>query len=325
MAVNFRAIDLNLLRVFDEVMSERNITRAARNLAMTQPAVSNALRRLRDLLGDELLVRSGYGVEPTPHAHTLWPVVRQALASLHEAMAPEGFDAATAQQNFVLSMADATATQLIPRLVALIERSAPGIGLRLTPLTTRDPRPLLDSGHIELAIGHFPGALAAITAQGVSVDRGPAFGHERLYEYAYVCNMRRAHPLAHAPLTLDAFCNAHHLLVSFSGRAFGLIDEALAALGKSRRVVVTVNQFFTAGKVVVDSDLLSVLPRHFVQATGMARDLAVRELPMQVADVHVDMLWHRRQHMRPAHVWLRKAVAQAARAAFVQQAVRDAL
>ena len=108
--MNFRLLDLNLLRVFDEVMAERNITRAAANLAMTQPAVSNALKRLREMLGDDLVIRSGYGVAPTPQALTLWPAIREALASLQEALAPSRFDAATASQTIVLAMADATAT-----------------------------------------------------------------------------------------------------------------------------------------------------------------------------------------------------------------------
>ncbi|MFN9941747.1 MAG: LysR family transcriptional regulator, partial [bacterium] len=116
MGVNFRHLDLNLLRVFDEIMAERNLTRAARNLSLTQSAVSNALRRLREVLGDELVVRAGYGVQPTPLALSLWPVVRQALIDLQEALAPTDFDPAQAEASFVLAMADATASLLMPPL-----------------------------------------------------------------------------------------------------------------------------------------------------------------------------------------------------------------
>jgi DNA-binding transcriptional LysR family regulator len=323
--VNFRNLDLNLLRVFDEVMAERNITRAASNLAMTQPAVSNALRRLRDLLGDELVVRSGYGVAPTPQAQAIWPVIRHALESLREAMAPDGFNPASATQTFVLAMADATAAQLIPPLVNTIENRAPGISMRVLPLSTRDPRPLLDTAQIDLALGYFPVAVTAIAASGAQDGATNAFSQRRLYESDYVCVMRRDHPLAGAPLSLDAFCAARHLLVSFSGRPFGFVDEALAAVERKRRVVLTVNQFFTAGRVVADSDLLTVLPRHFLEATGMRRELAVSELPMRMSDVHVDMVWHRRQQGRPAHMWLRDMVIQAARTAFEGKRLRDAL
>ena len=112
--VNFRTLDLNLLRVFDEVMAERNLTRAATHLAMTQPAVSNALRRLRDVLHDELVVRAGYGVQPTPRALELWPAVRAALDTLRSAMQTDLFDAAGSRDSFLLARADATAALLMP-------------------------------------------------------------------------------------------------------------------------------------------------------------------------------------------------------------------
>jgi DNA-binding transcriptional LysR family regulator len=143
-----------------------------------------------------------------------------------------------------------------------------------------------------------------------------AFDHQRLYDGKYVCVMRQGHPLARGPLTLKRYCAAHHLLVSFSGRAFGFVDEALAALGLKRRVVLTVNQFFTAGRVVSTSDLLTVLPSHFVNVTGIADQLVIRELPFAMPPVHVDALWHRRQGQRSDHAWLRLAIAASAQRAF---------
>ena len=322
-APNFRTLDLNLLRVFDQVMAERNLTRAARNLSMTQPAVSNALTRLRDFLGDKLVVRSGYGVEPTPRALALWPAVSEALQQLESTLSPGRFDPAQATHSFVLAMADATAAEIIPGLVETIERDAPGISMRVLPLTTRDPRRLLDEGHMDLAVGFFRAVLADLTAQ-VQTGIATAFGHQRLYEGRYVCVMRKRHPLAASPLTLDAFCQAHHLLVSFSGRPYGFIDEALTSLNRQRRVVLTVNQFFTAGRVVAGSDLLTVLPHHFIRVTGMVEELTWRELPFEVPRVHVESLWHRRHEQRGDHIWLRQAVAAAAHRAFTTQALHAA-
>jgi DNA-binding transcriptional LysR family regulator len=319
---NFRTLDLNLLRVFDQVMAERNLTRAAKNLAMTQPAVSNALNRLRDALGDKLVTRSGYGVEPTPKALALWPSVSDALRQLESALTPGQFVAAKASNNFVLAMADATAAELVPGLVEIIERDAPGISMRVLPLTTRDPRRLLDEGAIDLAVGFFPAVLADLTAQS-QAGGVASFDHQRLYEGHYVCVMRRDHPLARGPLTLDRFCKAHHLLVSFSGRPYGFTDEALASHGRKRRIVLTVNQFFTAGRVVANSDLLTVLPQHFISVTGMAADLVHRELPFAVPPVHVDSLWHHRQAQRSDHAWLRLAVEAAARKAFGDNGRRE--
>ncbi|HSV45253.1 MAG TPA: LysR family transcriptional regulator [Ramlibacter sp.] len=312
---NFRTLDLNLLRVFDQVMSERNLTRAARNLHMTQPAVSNALNRLRESLGDKLVARSGYGVEPTPRAVALWPAVADALRQLESSLTPGDFTASEAGNTFVLAMADATAAELMPGLVEIIERDAPGVSMRVLPLTTRDPRRLLDEGTMDLAVGFFPAVLADLTAQAQSGGMA-AFDHQRLYDGEYVCVMRKGHALAGGPFTLKRFCGAHHLLVSFSGRPYGFIDEALASLGQKRRIVLTVNQFYTAGRVVAASDLLTVLPRHFVSVTGMASELLMRELPFEVPPVHVDSLWHRRQGQRSDHAWLRLAVAAAAQMAF---------
>jgi DNA-binding transcriptional LysR family regulator len=183
------------------------------------------------------------------------------------------------------------------------------------PLTTRDPRRLLDEGMADLAVGFFPAVLADLTAQAQGGNLA-AFEHERLYDGHYVCVMRKGHALAEGALTLERFCAARHMLVSFSGRPYGFIDEALASLGRQRRVVLTVNQFFTAGRVVETSDLLTVLPRHFINVTGRSDELVYRELPFEVPPVHVDALWHRRQGQRPEHAWLRQALATAAREGF---------
>jgi DNA-binding transcriptional LysR family regulator len=312
---NFRTLDLNLLRVFDQVMAERNLTRAARNLSMTQPAVSNALNRLRESLGDRLVTRSGYGVEPTPRALALWPSVADALRQLESSITPGQFVAAQANTVFTIALADATAAEVVPGLVEILESDAPGVSVRTVPLTTRDPRRMLDEGTIDLAVGFFPAVLADLTAQAQGSGMA-AFEHERLYDGVYVCVMRKGHPLARGTLTLDKFCEARHMLVSFSGRPFGFIDESLASLGRQRRVVLTVNQFFTAGRVVETSDLLTVLPRHFISVTGREDQLVQKPLPFDVPPVHVDSLWHRRQAQRPDHAWLRMAVVTAARKGF---------
>ncbi len=312
---NFRTLDLNLLRVFDEVMAERSLTRAARNLSLTQPAVSNALRRLRDTLGDELVFRQGQGMTPTPRALSIWPAVRDALGQLQASLAPKDFEPAQATTTFVLAMADATAAELMPGLVDILEREAPGVAMRVMPLTTRDPRRLLDEGSADLAVGHFPSVLADLVVRAQS-DEAVAFAHQRLYDGRYMCVMRAGHPLARGPLTLDRFCAARHMLVSFSGRPYGFIDEALAALDRKRQVVLTVNQFFTAGRVVANSNLLTVLPQHFVSVTGIADQLVLRPLPFDVSPVHIDAVWHSRMQLQSAHLWLRQAIARVSNKAF---------
>jgi DNA-binding transcriptional LysR family regulator len=299
--MSFLTLDLNLLRVFDAVMTEQNLTRAAGHLAMTQPAVSNAIKRLRESLGDELLIRTAYGVKPTPRAEALWPAVRTALSGLEAAVMPETFDVSKAHATFRMAMADATAVLWLPSLMRSIESEAPGLNVRMVPLTTREPRPMLLRGDIDLAVGFFPGVAAQLSS-----DTSSPIRHERLYSGRYVCVMRKGHPLAREDLTLDKYVAANHLLVSFSGRAHGLTDEALSQLGRERRILLTVNQFFTAGRVVANSDLVTVLPKHLIASTGMAEYLVWRELPFTLPAVHLDMLWHERDARSPAHVWLRK-------------------
>ena len=312
---NFRTLDLNLLRVFDEVMAEKSLTKAARNLSITQPAVSNALRRLRETLGEDLVRREGHGITPTPFALMLWPNVRQALDQLQTALVPQLFIPAEARNAFVLAMADATAAELMGGLAQELEHHAPKVSIRVLPLTTRDPRSMLNEGVADLALGYFPAVLADLTAKAQSGE-AVAFEHQRLYDGEYVCVMRSGHPLAQKNITLDEFCNARHLLVSFSGRPYGFTDEALASMGRHRRVVMTVNQFFTAGRVVVNSDLLTVLPKHFVPTTGIADELFMCDLPFKVPTLHVDALWHRRKQAQSDHVWLRQVLIQIAHDVF---------
>ncbi|MFZ6692426.1 LysR family transcriptional regulator [Undibacterium sp. SXout20W] len=320
--MNFLTLDLNLLRVFDAVMIEQNLTRAADKLAMTQPAVSNALKRLRHSLDDELLIRTAYGVKPTPRAEVLWPTIREALAKLESAMAPGIFDVSKAQMTFRMAMADATAALWMPTLVRSIQNEAPGINVRMVPLTTREPRPMLLRGDIDIAVGFFPGVVAQLS--GGQTAGNSAIRHERLYSGHYVCVMRQGHPLANSKLSLDDYCAANHLLVSFSGRAHGLIDEVLTKMGRERRILLTINQFFTAGRVVAHSDLLTVLPRHLISATGMTEALVWKELPFDTPEVHVDMLWHERDSRNPAHLWLRDNLMNMTHSNLVPELERDA-
>ena len=311
MPVNFRTLGLNLLRVFDVVMAEGSITRAAQRLSMTQPAVSNALKRLRDSLGEDLLTRAPRGVQPTAFGEALWPQVRSSLGQLREALEPGEFDPTVDTRVFRLTMADAAAGLMLPALMARFEALGAHSHVEVRPLLDRDPRPLLGQGDIDFAIGHFPEAVAALVAQGRAVP----LRHRRLAEGRYVCAMRRDHPLASEPLTLDAFCAASHVLVSFSGRPHGFVDHALASLKRTRHIALTVNQFFTAAHVVAACNHLTVLPARFLPLTGLQDRLVERELPVAPGTVYLDALWHVRHDRSAAHQWLLARFDEIAQAA----------
>ena len=211
-STNFRTLDLNLLKVFDVVMVERNVTRAATRLAMTQPAVSNALRRLREATHEELFVPGSSGVTPTPHAQNLWPTVRASLDQLHDAFEPQGFDPRTDARSFTLAMADATAALVVPELVAALHAEQARVDLQIVPLNSRDPRAMLEQGQADVALGFFPDVRAALAAEG----DGSLLRLQALYSSEYSCVMRQGHPLGKAgALTLAAYCAADHLRVSF--------------------------------------------------------------------------------------------------------------
>lgn len=301
--MNFLTLDLNLLRIFNTVMIEQNLTRAADKLAMTQPAVSNALKRLRHAFNDELLIRTAYGVKPTPRAESIWPAIREALGKLESAIAPATVDPASFIASFRMAMADSTAAYWMPHLIREIEKHAPGMNARMIPLVTRDPRSMLLHGDIDIAVGFFPGVVSMLA--GGQNANSSTIRHNSLYSGRYVCVMRKDHPLAQQPLTLKTYCDAHHLLVSFSGRPHGLIDEILAPLNLQRRILLTVNQFYTAGRVVANSELITVLPQHLLSSTGVENQLIWKELPFETPAVNVDMLWHERDAKNPAHKWLR--------------------
>ena len=175
-----------------------------------------------------------------------------------------------------------------------------------------------------MAIGYFPAVLAEpdgarpVGRGGAVRDAAALRGRVRLRDAAAAIRWPTR------PLTLDDYCAARHLLVSFSGRPYGFIDQTLGALGRERRIVVTVNQFFTAGRVVANSDLLTVLPRHFVSVTGIDDQLVLRDLPFDQPLVHVDAVWHRRAQHGHAHEWLREALVRSAAAAFARSVDRAA-
>ena len=190
--MNFRTLDLNLLRVFDTLMAEGTLTRTAEVLAMTQPAASHALKRLHDAVGEPLFQRSARGMEPTARATALWPQVRAALGGLEQALAPSRFDPRRDAHQFRLAMPDASAAVMAPAMVSVLEAEGAVCDLRFAPLTTRDPRQILLDGRADVAVGHFPGVMTLISAEA----EPPPFKLTVLQGWCLVCVMRQGHPLA---------------------------------------------------------------------------------------------------------------------------------
>ena len=294
-------IDLNLLTSLDALLEERNVTRAASRLGLTQPAVSHSLRRLRDLLGDELLVRTAQGMRPTPRALELRPAVRAALDAAEAVLqaAPE-FDPRRAERRFSIAVIDQAAFQLMPQLVERMTREAPGVRIDVPPML---PGRFSDelAGELDLAIGVF-------------FDSPAGIREEHLWREEFVCVVRRGSRAARGRFDLRRYLSLPHIVVMPRGGPGSPIDDALAASGQRRTVVMTTPHFLLAPQIVATTDLVWTAPGGLAGAFARQLPLTVREPPLRIPGFHVTMRWHLRLDRDPGLAWLRamlRAVAPA--------------
>lgn len=301
-AMDLHGIDLNLLVAFDAVMAERSVTRAGARIFRSQPAVSAALSRLRALLKDELFVRGPGGLQPTPRALDLAEPLSQALAAIQRALdVSQRFEPAAATTAFTLGLSDHPTFVVLPRLLDVLRREAPGVTLRIRSFTARDDAvALLDAGEVDLAIGVPPTtSTQRIVTQPVFVER-------------FVCIVRKHHPVVKQRLTIERFVRLSHLLVSPENDQFGHVDAALAKRGLRRRLGLTLPQMYAAPMLVARSNLIATVLAGVVAASGHAHALRVLEPPLALDPVPFVLAWHRRNDVHPAQRWLRDRIALAA-------------
>ncbi|NER95571.1 MAG: LysR family transcriptional regulator [Symploca sp. SIO1B1] len=298
-SVHYEQIDLNLLHIFEAVMMELNVSRAAERLNMTQPAVSHALRRLRRITNDDLFLKVPSGVTPTPKALELWEPIREGLTHIRQALSPAVFDQASSTQTFTLAAADYTVALFLPKLLPILAKTAPNINIRILPNTNINAAKLLEQSEIDLAMGRFYRPTNRLRIQEVMEDR-------------YICIMRKGHPLTRKKLTLKQYIKADHLLVTLTGEATGFIDEQLREMNLKRRIALTVNQFTLVPELIAASDLISAMPLRMVNRSLFQRDLHIAELPIKVAPAFLQMMWHERKQTDPAHEWLRTCLLEIA-------------
>jgi DNA-binding transcriptional LysR family regulator len=301
MTTGFRALDLNLLKVFEALMTEGSVTRAADALSITQPAVSNALARLRAAFGDPLFVRSGSGVSPTQRAMLLWASLGESIGLMRQTLEPQTFEIGRAQGEFSLAMSDYVAGLVVPRLAAHLGKVGPRIRLRTLPNTILDLGTQLENNLVDCALSVY-----------VNEAQHPDHLRSRaLWPVEYACFMRRGHPLASARrLTLRQFLNAGHVDVSLAGKAPSSYDLFLETKGLQRKLVASVNHYAVAYEVVRHSDLLGVLPRNLGVLSEHARHLHSVPVPLGAPQRIVSLFWHQRNETVPAHRWLRETLVE---------------
>jgi DNA-binding transcriptional LysR family regulator len=293
--MNVHDIDLNLLRVFDAVLHEKGVTSAAARLGLTQPAVSNALARMRKLFGDPLFVRTPRGVDATPFARELAEPVRQALALLESALAHgPGFDPATSTRAFRFYMSDLGQVEFLPPLVERVQRGAPGVRLEAVALEVDDIANALAAGALDLAIGFLPGLSAPV-------------GRRALFRDPYLCLMRADHPIA--ALTKKKFLEASHALVIYRG-GHRVIEEALERAGLARRIALRVPHFTVVPMVLERTDLILTLPARVARVFERRGKLKALPPPVPIPPAEVAVHWHERFEADPGNRWLREQIVE---------------
>lgn len=303
--MNFASFDLNLLRVFDALLRERSATRAGALVGLSQPAVSAALNRLRHALDDQLFVRRGSAMTPTPKAEALGAPIAEALAQLERVLGGDTrFDPAQSDRTFTIIASDFFALALFPELMARLATESPLTRLRVLDIP-RDGimRPLLE-GAADLALER-------------AVPGPDWVARELLFESPFALIAARGHPQIAAagvspgePLPMDLYCRLPHVLRTIEGDMVGGVDLALAAIGRERRVALAVTQFPGVLMAVARTHMIAAVPAEIAAAFGPAAGVEVYAPPIELPISPIEMIWHRRQTANPAHRWLRGRILQ---------------
>ena len=296
--MNIAEFDLNLLVVFDAVLAESSISRAADRLDLSQPAVSNALARMRKATGDRLFVRLGNAMVPTPYAQTIADPIRQALASIRVALgASREFDPATAQRSFAIYLTDLGEAYFLPRLLARLHRTAPGVHIRTLPMPPESAQDALRNGEVDLAIGNLP-------------DLGAGFFMQRLFRDRYVCVVRKGHPLIGERITARQFATASHAIVTPSGWGHGIIERTLVEHGLEQRITLRMQNFLVLASIVATTDMVAIVPHSVGSQLSQHNDVKLLPLPITIPSFDIKQCWQERFHDDKGNRWLRQQFAE---------------
>jgi DNA-binding transcriptional LysR family regulator len=292
-SVNVTDLDLNLLRTFDAVLRDGSVTAAAERLGLSQPAMSNALSRLRRLLGDPLFMRTAGGMRPTPFAQQLAAPVRQALDLIHTTLLRQpGFDPRTSQRSFRFQLSDVGEIVFLPPLLERLQRDAPGVRIETQHLPQDQVSDALASGEIDLAVGFLPELFAGVV-------------QKRLFRDRYVCLVRADHPTISSRLTLAQFLAATHVLVSSRGSAHEIVEQTLRNKGLQRRIALRVPHFTVVPMILARTDHMVIVPEGLVGAISPFGRFKSLKPPVDIPALDVKVHWHERFDQDPGMIWLR--------------------
>ena len=296
--MNVMDLDLNLLRVFDAIATEGSVTVAGERIGLTQPAMSNALARLRTLFADPLFVRTPRGMRPTPFAQQLAQPVREALRLIQGALLQHaGFEPGSSGNTFRFWMSDIGEMVFLPGLLERVKRDAPGVKIEVVRIPIKDVQMALEAGGIDLVVGFVP----ALTT---GTRRQPLFREH------YVCMLRADHPVIGATISRKQFREAAHVLVSYVGTGHQVIEETFIAEGLSERIAVRVPHFLVVPMILARTDLIVIVPSRVAAVFAQLGNFKVLKLPLPMPSFEVRLHWHQRFHLDPANQWLRRVMAE---------------
>ena len=294
--MQLREIDLNLLVVFQQLIQQRRVARVAEQLGITQPAVSNALARLRKLLDDPLFTRTPAGMQPTPLAEQLAEPVARALELLHGALNQRSsFAPAHSERVFTIGMTDIGEIYFLPRLMDAIAQAAPGVSVSTVRNAAVKLKEEMEAGHVDLAIGLLP-------------QLRSGFFQRRLFTQRYVCLFREGHRLDKRRVSLREFSAAEHVVVVSAGTGHGKVDELLERSGVRRTVRLTVPHFVAVGHILQHTDMVATVPERLAQVLAGPFGLSFTAHPAELPEIAIKLFWHAKVHKDPANRWLRDLV-----------------
>lgn len=289
-------VDLNLYLVFETVFEEGNLSRAANRLFLTQPAVSHALKRLREHYQDALFVRRGHRMEPTPLAQRIRPQIQAALQGLQETLQPAaGFDPGASRKRFVLGMRDNVESIMTPRIMAMLQHQAPQTQLVSVRVPRREMEAQLSAGRLDLGFD-------------VLLPVGPRVRHQPLMSDHFRVVSRVGHPLIEKRLSLKKYLAAKHIVVSSRQSGSSLEDFELSRLGLRREVAMRCQHVYVAMRTVACTDLLLTVPASVARSQMLGDDLKSWKMPVDLPPLAIHMYWHEDMDNESSNRWLRQLV-----------------
>ena len=291
--MDLKDVDLNLLLVFHHLLLEKQVSRVAQRLGMTQPGVSNALRRLRALLNDELFLRTSRGMEPTPFAARLAEPIGYALSTIQSSLNEKAsFDPMASTRTFTIGMTDIGEIYFLPKLMEKLEQLAPGVDISTVRDTAINLQDEMEAGHVDLAVGLLPQLKAG-------------YFQRRLFRQNYVCIFREGHALDKEKITLEEFAGADHVKVIAGGTGHAIVDQTIERKGIRRRVRLTVPHFVAVGHILSSSNMVATVPERYARESMLPFGLRYVRHPVPLPEISINLFWHAKYHKEPGNQWLR--------------------